>query len=473
MSIPFIQYQSIVDDWQAFQNTLLRPLPTCIWANTLRISPEHLADFLAGDGLEVEPVRWYPGAFKLPADFKPGYHWTFLAGLCHVQEEVALLPVLFLEPQPGERVLDLCAAPGNKTAQIAVTMKNQGTVIANDINGSRMRALRQAIERLGLLNVTTTNKDGANYPQAAGLFDKVLVDVPCSCQGTSRKDSAVPGRSGPYKKNGLQLALLRKAVQRCKPGGRIVYATCTYAPEENEAVVDTILQEFGPDMLQLMPAHVDGLITSPGLTEWQGRRYHPSLRWAMRIWPHQNNTGGFFIAVLEKLNSTLATNFKPDEPPAFEASVPPDEMIGLLRERFGFSANNFSPYLLFQRNGGTVYVVNQTHHPPTEPTPDAIGMALLKTRIRYPKLTTAGALRFGAKATKNYIELTPPQVRAYTCRQDVPVPAEQARRCTGPGYVLMRYKGFTLGVGVYYPHQTGGGGKVKSMFPKGWSPNKE
>ncbi|MEM7346677.1 MAG: RsmB/NOP family class I SAM-dependent RNA methyltransferase [Chloroflexota bacterium] len=186
-SIPFERYRPIVDDWHAFQDKILAPLPVCVWTNTLRLTPEALANFMAEDGLPFEQLGWYPQGFKLPAGIKPGNQWPYLAGLYHVQEEVSMMPVQMLDPQPGERVLDLCAAPGNKTAQIAIALENRGTVIANDINFGRLKALRQSIEWLGITNITTTVYDGGNYPREAGLFDKILVDAPCSCEGTSRR----------------------------------------------------------------------------------------------------------------------------------------------------------------------------------------------------------------------------------------------------------------------------------------------
>jgi 16S rRNA C967 or C1407 C5-methylase (RsmB/RsmF family) len=102
---------------------------------------------------------------------------------------------------------------------------------------------------------------------------------------------------------GAQRAILRQAVRRCRPGGRIVYSTCTYAPEENEAIIDAVLRDVGPDTLHVGPARIDGVTGSPGLTEWKGQSFHPSLANALRIWPHQNDTGGFFVAVLEKAGS--------------------------------------------------------------------------------------------------------------------------------------------------------------------------
>ncbi|RME70206.1 MAG: methyltransferase domain-containing protein [Chloroflexi bacterium] len=471
------RYQPIIDDWPAFCDALSRPLPTAIWANPLRITPQKLADLLAADGIPFEPLAWHPGGFQLPADFKPGRHWAYLAGLYQTQEAVAAVPVLLLDPQPGERVLDLCAAPGNKTAQMAVKMNSTGTVIANDINAGRMRAARQIQERLGLVNVSTTVYNGASYPNNAGLFDKILVDAPCSCEGTSRKDPDVLTRAGPdvsARAADLQLALLRRAVHLCKPGGRIVYATCTYAPEENELVIHRLLEEFGPDVLHLLPARLDGFTASPGLTRWDGRALHPSLAQTMRIWPHQNDTGGFFVALLARTDrlTTVRQARRLDNPPDTSLpDAPPDPaLLQTLSERFGLPPDLFAGYHILQTSRKRVNITAVDHRPPRMPVPDTIGMLFMNIGMRYPKLSTAAALMFGRAATRNVIPLTDDQLPLYLNCQPFPVSAAQTETCTGMGYVILHYRGYSLGVGRFYPAASGG--RVQSLFPKGWSPDK-
>lgn len=476
----FARYRSLVDDWAAFQESLFRPLSVCIWANPLRVTPDQLADIFSTEGIRSEPLAWHPGGRQLEPDFRPGYHWAFLAGLYHTQEAVSMLPVLLLDPQPGERVLDLCAAPGNKTAQIAVRLANQGTVIANDISSGRMRAARQTFERLGLLNISTTTADGNNYPPAAGLFDKILVDVPCSCEGTTRKEPNIIERTGEAvscKKSGSQKALLRKAVQLCRPGGRIVYATCTYAPEENELVVDAVLRAH--PSVRLVSAEIEGLKTSAGITAWQGQTLDPSLRLARRLWPHHNDTGGFFIAVLEK-GIHEAPRLDPESgegvPGVVEwpANIPPEAraLSQSVLDRFGLSIDDMAPNVLFQPSNWRIYLVNPDHQPCPAPPPDASGMIFIKTKGKYPKLSTAAAQLLGRQATRNYVEVDDRQAALYLARQDFDVPAAQSQFCTGPGYVLVRYQGFGLGVAVYYPDPQGTGAVVQSLFPKGWSPVK-
>ena len=145
------RYKPIVGDWEAFATAVTQPLPTTIWANPLKTTPEQLETLLAQSGIRLKPVGWYPGAYRWPDGMQPGLRWEYLAGLYHVQEEVSLIPVTLLDVRPGERVLDMCAAPGNKTAQISVALQNRGTVVANDRNAGRMRAARQCLTGWALL----------------------------------------------------------------------------------------------------------------------------------------------------------------------------------------------------------------------------------------------------------------------------------------------------------------------------------
>lgn len=295
------RYHNIVDDWDTFIETLKRPLPVCVWTNTLRTSSESVATWLQKEGITAVPLTWYPDAFRLEPGVPPGNRMPYLAGLYHVQEEVSLLPVHLLETAPGHRVIDLCAAPGNKTAQLAVAMNNEGTLIANDASEERLHVVFSTLSRLGLINVSTSVCDAADYPLNT-RFDRVLADVPCSCEGTSRKQKNVFRKDGGENARRMaarQERILERALAICKPGGRVVYSTCTYAPEENERVIDRVLKKSDTSA-RLVPVRVNGLVYSEGLIAWDGETYNPDLRNCLRIWPHQNDSGGFFSAVIEK-----------------------------------------------------------------------------------------------------------------------------------------------------------------------------
>ncbi len=297
------RYRAIIPEWEAFLESLQHPLPTVLWTNTLRITPEELVAILREEGIAVTPLPWYPGAFRVQSEHpSPGTTWAYFAGLFHIQEEVSLLPPYLLQPQPNERILDLCAAPGNKTAQIAVMMENTGTVVANDHNRHRVGAIRAVVDRLGLINVSILVSDGTSFSPRNGTFDRVLVDVPCSCEGTSRKTPTVLAQCSLHFSERLakrQLLLLKRAVEVCRPGGIIAYSTCTYAPEENEMVVDQVLQLF-PEQLEILPITIPNFTFSPGLTAWQGHELNRNLRHTLRVYPHQNDTGGFYVALLRK-----------------------------------------------------------------------------------------------------------------------------------------------------------------------------
>ncbi len=299
----FDRYRELIDDWPAFLDALGRPLPPSIWANTLRVTAEEVAAQLAADGVEAVPLGWRGDAFRLPPAARPAKSLAFATGMLHVQEEVSQVPVTLLGLRPGESFLDLCAAPGGKTLQAAVAMGDRGTILANDRSHERAGVLRRHLERLGVTCAAVTIANAANLPGAMGRFDRVLADVPCSCEGTSRKNPKVLrllARRPAGLNTGGQTAILRKAVQLCRPGGRIAYSTCTYAPEENERVVARVLAEAEPGSLRLAEASLPDLCSRPGLTGWREETWDPSLARALRVYPHHNDCGGFFVALLEK-----------------------------------------------------------------------------------------------------------------------------------------------------------------------------
>ncbi len=294
------RYLGMVDDPEAFLEASSRPLPKAVWVNTLRTTPEQVAGWIRKRCPHALSLGWTQCAWRLPPETPVGKWPEFALGLVHVQEEVALWPVKVLDPQPGEAVLDLCAAPGNKTAQIAVAMRDAGAVLTNEINAQRLEAIQNLANRLGLTSVGTTYGNGARVP-GEGRFDRVLVDAPCTCEGTSRKagrrerDAAPPDWE---KMAALQKGLLRRAVELARPGGTIVYSTCTYAPEENEGVLHAV----DPRRAAIEPVQARGALRAePGIGEWRGVRFREDVVNAARVWPHHNDTGGFFVARLRRL----------------------------------------------------------------------------------------------------------------------------------------------------------------------------
>ena len=294
------RYRPIIDDFEAFEAACRRPLPKVVRVNPIKTTPAAVQSLFDTTGIAYEPVDWSDRLLRLATD-APGRTLGWYLGWVHGQEEVSALPAHLLDPAPGDRVLDACAAPGSKTTQLAALMDDRGRLIANDSNLGRLSALRSNAERLGLTNVAVTNRDGRELSFEAFSFDRVdaaLVDVPCSCEGTIRKNpDALDRWSRDHVEglSGVQKGLLRRAVRLTAPGGRVVYSTCTFAPEENEAVLDHVLEKEDCQLIdQDLPIE-----HAPGVTKWNGETYDPAVRRAARIYPHHNDTGGFFCATIE------------------------------------------------------------------------------------------------------------------------------------------------------------------------------
>ncbi|SNZ12812.1 NOL1/NOP2/sun family putative RNA methylase [Natronoarchaeum philippinense] len=305
---PLERYRPLIDDFEAFRAACERPLSSAVRVNTIKADIDRVRTAFEDAGIGYEQADWNERVFTLDTD-SPGTTWPSMHGWIHGQEEVSSLPPVVLDPQPGERVWDAAAAPGSKTTQLAALMDDRGLLVANDNNLGRLSALRFNAERLGVTNVAVTNQDARNFSlkpfgsesdeaERVEAFDRALVDVPCTCEGTIRKNPDVLDEwslDHVTSVAGIQKGILTRAIQATKPGGRVVYSTCTFAPEENEAVLDHVLDvEDCRIVEQDVPMdHVSGV------TEFEGETYDPSVEKAARIYPHHNDTGGFFCATLE------------------------------------------------------------------------------------------------------------------------------------------------------------------------------
>jgi NOL1/NOP2/sun family putative RNA methylase len=255
-------------------------------------------DISRGSGLT--PVAWTRDGFSHDGSGAPGRHPDYHAGLYYLQDPSAMLPAALLSPQPGEAVLDCCAAPGGKTVQLAAMMQNRGFLLANDISPKRVKPLRRNLEGLGVACAAVTNEDPARLAAAfPAFFDALLLDVPCSGEGMFRKDETAVRSWKRHDARALQTiqrTLLQQAHAMLRPGGRMVYATCTYNPDENERQIAWALEQYPDLSLVPVPGYPGGL--APGRADWVPN--HPELAGAARVWPHLANGEGQFAALLQK-----------------------------------------------------------------------------------------------------------------------------------------------------------------------------
>lgn len=293
------RYRDVIEDWEGFTAAAARPEPTVFRVRTGRIDEGELLERLALQGFTTRPVEGLPAFHQVVSADRPlsqtVEHWL---GLVYVQQASTGVAAPEVGVSPGARVLDLCSAPGGKTMHMAELMGDRGCIVASEISEPRIRGLLGNIYRLGYPNILVVAGDGRTFPEGA-LFDHVLVDAPCSGEGTLRRRGGdAPHQSASFQSyvTGAQRALLEKAVSVVRPGGTVLYVTCTFAPEENEAVVSDALGRLPVDLehLHLPVPH------ARGVTAFDGEQYDPRVEGAARIYPHHLDSGGLFLAKLTK-----------------------------------------------------------------------------------------------------------------------------------------------------------------------------
>lgn len=291
------------DEFDAFRASYDAPPVAGLRVNTLKIAVE---TFRALAPFALTAVPWCPAGFTVPDDAAAGRHPWHAAGLYYLQEPSAMAVAELLDPQPGERVLDLAAAPGGKATHIASLMAGQGLLIANEPHPRRAWILAENLERWGAGHVAITNETPERLADRfAGFFDRVLLDAPCSGEGMFRKSVAARREWSPALIQGCarrQALILEQAARLVRPGGRLVYATCTFAPEEDEAVIARFLAAHA-DFDLVAPAARPGF--AAGRADWLGegeigRGRLPDLTLTVRLWPHTGPGDGHFCAILQR-----------------------------------------------------------------------------------------------------------------------------------------------------------------------------
>ncbi|OWA33592.1 rRNA cytosine-C5-methyltransferase [Saccharibacillus sp. O16] len=329
-------FQSRMQGWlggeyEAFVASYERPRHVGIRVNTLKIDREA---FEAISPFVLKPIPWCETGFYVDESERPGKHPYYHAGLYYIQEPSAMEPAEALRPEPGDRVLDLCAAPGGKSTQIAAKLQGEGVLVTNDISMERTKALAKNIEMNGVRNAVVLNETPERISEKfPAYFDKILIDAPCSGEGMFRKD---PDAIRQWEKHSVEVCtvmqrdILDTVASMLAPGGRIVYSTCTFAPEENEAMIALFLARHPEFVVGELP---HSPLFAPGRPEWtaglleSGGGLSPLLHEAApdgeplvlsrpealaqtaraaRIWPHLAEGEGHFVCVLEHTGEKAA-----------------------------------------------------------------------------------------------------------------------------------------------------------------------
>lgn len=301
----FKKRYSELTDWEVFSTYCLSFLRRSLRVNTLKISVPELKERLEAQGWRLEPVPWCKEGFFI--DHESGRRDTgntieHQLGYFYIQEAASMIPPLALNPKPGEIVLDMAASPGSKTSQMAQMMENKGVIVANDTVAIRLAPLSANLGRLGINNTLITLMKGQQFSKWKEQFDKILIDAPCSGSGTIRKSVKTLTIWNPNmlkRISTVQKELIQAAFNALKPGGEMVYSTCSLEPEENEAVVSWLLGRN--ENAQLVDFSLPGLKKSLAVTSFEGEEYHKDIQKTCRLWPQDNDTEGFYVSKIRKI----------------------------------------------------------------------------------------------------------------------------------------------------------------------------
>ncbi len=410
-------------EYPQYLNALERPRAVALRFNPLK-GKRPAVEFTG------EKVMWEKQGFYYDPVFRPGLHPYHEAGVYYLQEASAMAPVTLLDPQPGERICDLCAAPGGKTTQIAGRMAGEGFLLCNEIVPKRATILSRNIERMGVANAVVTNTSPKMLAQRySGYFDRVLVDAPCSGEGMFRKEeAAVTDWSEETVRMCArrQLDILHSAADLVRAGGRLVYSTCTFAPEENEQVIE--------EFLRLHPEFQPEQVDAPWFT--------PGPNGSFRLWPHKLLGEGHFAAVLRKTQ-------------AREHDVA-QEKGQKLPSQFAEFARAMDIQL---PPGKAVFFGNSLYWAP-EAMPDIRDMKVLRPglelgEVKKDRFIPAHALALWLKNAANVCDYAAesPQIKAYLHGETLP--------CDCTGWCLVTVDGYSIGWGK------GDGNILKNHYPKG------
>ncbi len=442
-------------EFPAFLDSFMKPRTFGLRVNTGRISCEEFEKLCP---FPLQRIPWVNSGYYYSPDVRPSQSPLYHAGLFYLQDPAAMTPAAFLPVEPGDRILDLCAAPGGKATALGAALKGSGLLFANDISTSRARALLRNLELFGISDLLVADMDPRDLPERyTGFFDKIMLDAPCSGEGMFRKDDNLAKDWSPEKVASLcviQRSLILQAADMLRPGGMMMYSTCTFETAENEDVIRHLLKEC-PDMELLPLPSYEGF--RPGFSI-PGEEFPVSR--CVRIFPHCMDAEGHFMALLRKKGASFSGSVSSYPKPAKEAAKPVFEFfleIGLS----SLGGKPIDPSRIFIRADKAYYL------PPV--LPDVKGLSFLRLGLylgelkknRFePSEPLALAVRKGEAARTIDLHPEDPRLLRYLKGETLSILPEEAP--ASKGWHLLTVSGYPLGFGKLV------NGTFKNKYPAGW-----
>lgn len=450
-------------EYDAFASAYEKERTQGLRINTLKIGTEE-AFARWGEGFGLKKIPWVQEGYFYDAAARPGKHSLHETGIYYIQEPSAMAVVELLDPQPGDWVLDLCAAPGGKSTHIAQRLQGQGFLLSNEIHPARVRILSQNIERMGVGNGVVTNEDSerlaARFPE---FFDKILVDAPCSGEGMFRKEEGARLEWSPdhvIMCANRQQEILANAALMLKGGGRLVYSTCTFSPEENEGSIQRFLDTHPDFYVERVEAY-EGF--EPGCPEWiSGGRQELALTY--RIWPHKMEGEGHYLAVLKK--EGFASNRKRPSPAYAKDKAVQKELANFMESEL----RDITPYIS-QWSGHLVLFGEQVYALPPA-MPDYKGLRVQRPGLHLGTIkknrfepSHALALHINSRQAYQWYDMASEskEIGSYLRGETIEVSIKETYGQTlrGKGWVLMLADGCSIGWSKLV------GTTLKNHYPKG------
>jgi len=436
--------------------------------NTHKITIDQFQQIATEHHWELSPIPWEPAGFFIDREdkqFPLGKTVEHFAGLFYLQEASSMLPARVLSPGEGDIVLDMAAAPGSKTTQMSNIMNQKGIIVSNDFSVSRTKALATNIERQGCMNVGITTINGKMMADIVpDTFDKILLDAPCSGEGTAWKDTSFFTRwslDTIKRSAGLQKSLILSAFDALRYNGEMVYSTCTFAPEENEAVIDFLLRQRPGAKLVSITSHPS---FAEGLSTWQETVFDPSLSKTVRLFPHKTQTGGFFVAHIKKEagNSKLKEKRDFGSREKIMQTKEKKQYTVYLRKTYGIEEALFDDFV-FTKVDDTVWIKPEKYLLLSRyMRMDRCGVRLLTTNSNGTlKLSSPAAWAIGQHAHQNVVSLEEDQVIAFMQGKDIRLRDTQIRGVVQESVVVKDPRGLVLGVSLFQKPS-----RLKNQIPR-------
>lgn len=420
--------------------------------NTQKISVE---EFVKLCPFEITPIPWIENGFYYDGEtITPAKHPYYFAGLYYLQEPSAMTPANRLPIEPGERVLDVCAAPGGKATELGAKLQHQGVLVANDISSSRAKGLLKNLEVFGIGNVLVLSEEpGKLESYFDEYFDKILIDAPCSGEGMFRKDKKMIKaweEHGPAFFGKLQRSIITQAARMLKPGGMMLYSTCTFDAEENEGTIEYLLEQY-PEFRILEMKQYEGFAEGrPEFTKEQ----NPDMIKTVRIFPHKMKGEGHFLALLQKGNKEETSK---EFPPAKGVRKVPEELLEFFKD------------VNWELDGSRLDIHGERVYYMPKDLPDLKGIRFLRTGLLLGELkkkrfepSQAFAMNLSSDEYQKILNLSVEDERVQRYLKGETIDVDDLVSSKDKGWYLVCVDGYSLGWGKL------ANGTLKNKYLPGW-----